>query len=96
MDQSLQLRSPFAQDFLVDDDLDFVAVSMAVWGLAVERWRDGQMRALNDISVALDPLKWELNACMVDSVRKVALEKQPGFIALLTAILRWPDYQQPS
>ena len=54
-----------------------------------------QCHILDTVATALSVLEDHLASCRVPSARAVASSKRPGFVAFLSAILRWPDVKQP-
>ena len=90
------LPSPFESDQPTDDDLDFAARALGAWGPLLPRWREKQQKALARLLRLLQPLDEALQENMPPSVRKVQRSAGPAGMALLTTLLRWPDYDQPS
>ena len=89
------LPSPFESRQPTDDDLNFAARALGVWGPLLPRWREKQRKALVRLLRVLQPLSEALQACMAPSVRRVQRAAGLAGMALLTTVLRWPDYDQP-
>ena len=93
--QALQLPSPFRLRPWPDPDVSFVIYTIQVWQKAVPGLARYLSSLLKKVIVLLEPLELELSRFRVPSAQRVAQQKRPGFVAFLTAILRWPDLDQP-
>ena len=60
-------------------------------GPQLASFRRLQLSVLSQVVDALADLNVELRQCMPRTVRKIAGSKSPAFMALLVAVLRWPD-----
>jgi len=90
------LYSPFLDAAPVDDDLFFACRCMATLGPFGQAWRRGQIRAARRIAKALQPWNAWLVEHMCDTVRAVAGDKNPAWMAFEVVITRWTDYTLPA
>lgn len=65
-----------------------------MWGPDLPLLAQRQRDALKGISKAVAPLQKALSELLGGSAKKVAPQKNPAFIAAVTALLRWPDLTQ--
>ena len=91
---SAQLPSPFCAKRWPDDDVFFVAHTVAVWQDCLPLLAARQRHCLRCISRALTPLRQWLCGAQCDSAQRVASAKDAAFVACMTALLRWPDRNQ--
>ena len=89
-----QLPSPFCAKRWPDDDVFFVAHTVAVWQDCLPLLAARQRHCLKCISRALTPLRQWLSGARCDSAQRVASAKDAAFLACMTALLRWPDRTQ--
>ena len=88
--------SPFECSDNVDDDLQFGADLLAVFGPRAQAWRELQKTKLQLAFEALDPLRRELASERSITYQAVAASRDVPALAFLTALLRWPDRGQPA
>ena len=91
---SSELSSPFSAKRWPDDDVFFVAYTVAVWQDGLPLLAARQRHCLKCISRALTPLRQWLCGARCDSAQRVAASKDVAFLACMTALLRWPDREQ--
>jgi hypothetical protein len=89
------LPSPFRTRFWPERDVDFVLYAVQTWGPFLPAYANRLRRLLVLSARAVEPLEIALARFRSLSARRVASQKRPGFVAFLTAILRWPDRAQP-
>ena len=90
--QALQTSSPFAPDFKVDMDLEFSFSALGIWGPILPRWQDKVRKCLHRLIHSFDAVASYLH----DSAEVAQLtSRKPVALAVLTALLRWPDVTQP-
>ena len=94
MQQALDLASPFKASHWPDDDVQFVAYTIAVWRDELPVLTQRQRHALQTLHKAVEPVHCALQKLLCPSALRVSASKNPAFVALLTAILRWPDHGQ--
>ena len=94
--QALDLPSPFTPHKWPDDDVQFVAYSVAVWQDELPLLANRQRKVLQSLCTAVRPLSQALDKLRCSSSVKVASAKNAAFVALLTCLLRWPDHGQAS
>ena len=87
------LPSPYRPGTTTDPDLRFAAYTMAVWGPLIGPWREQQHLLLMGLVEALQPMTEAMRRRMPESVKRVAVKKNPALIALFTVLIRWPDRQ---
>ena len=91
---SSELPSPFSAKRWPDDDVFFVAYTVAIWQDALPLLAGRQRHCLKCISRALTPLRQWLSGARCDSAQRVAASKDVAFLACMTTLLRWPDRMQ--
>lgn len=96
MAESQLLPTPFAPTPWPEPDVSFVVDALFVWQTYLVSLSSKLRRILGAVAGALLPLELALDAHRCPSSKLVAASKKPGFMALLTALLRWPDRDQPS
>ena len=94
IEKAKQQLNPFGQDLPLDLDLQFAIQAMLRWGIHMRVWRTYQQQALLRTLAALQPLRDELAKHRSTTSMAVAAERDVAGIAMLTALLRWPDRQQ--
>eukprot|EP00439_Symbiodinium_sp_Y106_P015209 s167_g2.t1 len=94
MSQALELQSPFTAKPWPEDDITFLAETIRVWGVDLPLLAQKQRDTLKAIARAVQPLQSILAQQRCTSARKVASSKNAAFIALVSALLRWPDLGQ--
>ena len=57
VDQALRMPSPFSQQTPMDDDLNFAAELMGVFGPRAQAWRERQRGSLRRILGAMEPIR---------------------------------------
>ena len=94
MAASQQLQSPFTHAAWPEDDVHFVAYTVATWGewtpILAQRQRD----CIHSCVLAVQPLQDALAPHRCASANRVASTKNCAVIALFTTLLRWPDVTQ--
>eukprot|EP00435_Cladocopium_sp_Y103_P071551 s117_g37.t2 len=91
---SAGLVSPFTPQPWPELDVAFVVDTVALWRQFLPALA-GQLRhVLKTVASALQPLERALAVFRSPSAQKVAAAKKPGFVAVMTVLLRWPDQQQ--
>eukprot|EP00435_Cladocopium_sp_Y103_P048679 s223_g14.t1 len=93
--RALLLPSPFQLREWPELDVDFVLHAIATWQQSLVGYSEQCRRVFRQACVALQPLDDALSFFRSSSARKVATSKRPAVLAFLTALLRWPDLQQP-
>ena len=91
MELALNLQSPFTMNSPVDEDLLFAARCIAIYRPQISKFRNAQRKAFLRLCGALADLDIILKARMHGDVAKVAANKSPAVMALMTVLLRWPD-----
>ena len=94
MRQALSLPSPFVAAPWPDDDVQFVAYTIAVWRDELPVLAQRQRHVLQTLQKSVEPLRCALHKLLCPSALKVSASKNAAFVALLTALLRWPDHGQ--
>ena len=92
--QAKLLQSPFAAKPWPEDDIAFLAESFRVWGRDLPLLARKQREVIKSLCRAVEPLRSTLESHRCVSSKRVAGSKNPAFIALLTALMRWPDLGQ--
>lgn len=94
MSASLDLPSPFAPSAWPELDISYVVEALGVWREFLPRFAAEQRQVLETIARAVAPLDTALQAFKSPSALQVASQKRPAVVAVLTALLRWPDTSQ--
>ncbi|CAE7864667.1 unnamed protein product [Symbiodinium necroappetens] len=94
MRHAAELPSPFAPRPWPEVDVAFVAESIRVWRHDLPLLASRQRHVLRTLCVAVKPLLLVLDKFRCESSKRVASLKNPAFLACITALLRWPDFQQ--
>ena len=94
MAASASLPSPFLPTHWPEDDVVFVTTEWAVWQEYLPLYALSQRSHIQRAAAALSELSSALNTVKCASAKKVALAKEPAFVAFLTALLCWPDTSQ--
>ena len=89
--RALELPSPYSPGATHEPDVRFAARAMVLWGPHVQRWREEQMKLMDELKEALRPLTEALRRRMPETVKRVARAKDPAMIAALVILMRWPD-----
>ena len=89
--RALELPSPYSPGATHEPDVRFAARAMVLWGPHVQRWREEQMKLMDELKEALRPLTEALRRRMPETVKRVAKAKDPAMIAALVILMRWPD-----
>ena len=87
------LPSPYRPGTTTDPDLQFAAYTMAVWEPYIGPWREQQRLLLTGLVEALQPMTEAMRRHMPESVKRVAVKKNPALIASFTVLIRRPDRQ---
>ena len=77
-----------------DTDITFCAAALATWGPYLQYWRKRQEEAMAELQVALTPIEVWAAKQMCAEVATIASNSRPGYMAVLTTILRLPDRTQ--
>ena len=93
--RALHLPSPFLVKSWPEADVGFVLDMICVWRECLPGFASRQRHILATVATALSVLEDHLASRRVPSAKAVASSKRPGFVAFLSAILRWPDVTQP-
>ena len=88
------LPSPFQAQDWPELDVCFVVDAICRWRATLPAYAAKLRHVLQTVSTALAPLEEVLTRWRVASAARVASSKQPGFVALMTLLLRWPDRSQ--
>ena len=94
MAQAMELQSSFAAQSWPEDDVAFLAESIRVWGADLPVLAQKQRNILKTLARAVAPLQDALAKQCCVAATKVAGTKNAAFIAILTALLKWPDLEQ--
>ena len=94
MAASAALPSPFRATDWPEHDVTFVLEAVCVWRQFLPVFSATLRRILKSVATAVQPLEDALDAWRVESAHRVASSKRPGFVAVLTLLLRWPDRLQ--
>ena len=92
---ALALTSPFAPQPWPEPDVEFVIETVWLWQQWLPLLAKKQREILKTVHRALRPVDQALQRFRSTAATKVAAQKNPAFVACLTALLRWPDVQQP-
>ena len=92
---ALALTSPFAPQPWPEPDVEFVIETVWLWQQWLPLLARKQREILKTVHRALRPLDQALQRFRTTAATKVAAQKNPAFVACLTALLRWRDVQQP-
>lgn len=96
LETALELESPFAPDFEMDDDLGFCFRAFGLLGPILRRWRQSQPNVWWRLCSALKSLDEYLGSIMPPTVAAIASMKRPAVFACLASLLRWPDRDLPT
>ena len=80
---------PFKASPWPDDDVQFVAFTIAVWRDELPVLAQRQRHALQTLHKAVEPVRCALQKLLCPSGLRVSASKNPAFV-----ILRWPDHGQ--
>ena len=92
--QALLQQNPFGNDMPLDTDLHFAAEAMIRWGVFIDKWRGQQRQAHHRLLQAMQPLRMALDQLRTATSAAVAGSRDIAGLALMTALLRWPDQTQ--
>ena len=92
---SAELPSPFEPSDWPELDVLYVLDAVCRWRQALPAFARRLRHVLSTVARAAQPLEEALDECRVESSRRVAASKKPGFLAIMTVLLRWPDVHQP-
>ena len=95
LESSGRLPTPFAPQVWPEPDIGFVVEALFVWQAFLARWTQRLRHVFGTVATATAPLERALDQFRNVSSKKVASSKKPGLLAVLTALLRWPDRTQP-
>ncbi len=93
--QAKLLPSPFRPRPWPEEDVLFVLEALVIWRQFLLAMASSLRHIVSTLAVAVQPLRQALWHFRNEASRKVAAEKDPAFLSLCTALLRWPDVQQP-
>eukprot|EP00435_Cladocopium_sp_Y103_P000858 s5581_g1.t1 len=91
---SAQLPSPFHPEDWPEPDVVFVIEAVWVWRQFLPVVASKLRHVLQTVARAVRPLEDALFTWRVESAHRVASSKRPGFVAIMTILLRWPDLLQ--
>ena len=94
MKQSAALPSPFQPGAWPDLDVQFVVEAIIVWRRCLVPFTAKLRHVLRTVARAVRPLENHLDGFRCPSSKQVAQSKQPGFLAVMTILMRWPDLGQ--
>ena len=92
--QALSLPSPFQPRQWPEPDVAFVLHSLNLWREAFPLLAARQRDVLSSLKRAVKPLLSALTPFRCAAARAVASQKDPAFLSLMVALLRWPDVTQ--
>ena len=95
LESSGRLPTPFAPQVWPEPDIGFVVEALFVWQVFLARWTQRLRHVFGTVATATAPLERALDQFRNVSSKKVASAKKPGLLAVITALLRWPDRTQP-
>lgn len=95
MAESARLSSPFRPQDWPEADVLFVVDCICTWRDALPSLAAAQRHILQTVATAVAPLERALHPLRSAAACQVARSKAPALAACLTAILRWPDRDQP-
>eukprot|EP00435_Cladocopium_sp_Y103_P063617 s646_g25.t1 len=93
--EALRLPSPFTHEAWPEPDVEFVLDAIWIWRQHLPTVAHQQRTIVRSVHRALQPVRLALQSHRSQSALMVAKDKDPAFVACLTALLRWPDLQQP-
>ena len=94
MTASPRLPSPFRATEWPEYDVVFTIEAICVWRQFLPAFSAKLRRILRSVAQAVQPLEDALDSWRVESAHRVASTKRPGFVAVMTILLRWPDRLQ--
>lgn len=94
MNASAELPSPFQPTEWPEFDVVYVVDAICRWQTALPAYTAKLRHLLTTVARAVRPLEEALTVWRVESSRRVAADKRPGFLAAMTILLRWPDVYQ--
>ena len=91
LEESAKIPSPFHPRDWPEPDVQFVVEALFVWQVFMVRFAAELRHILACVARAVKPLEQVLDTHRCFSSQKVASDKRPAFIAVMTILLRWPD-----
>ena len=88
------VENPFEPSRRTDADIEYAARLTWAWQEALPAYRASIMQTLKQVHEALATLHRALLALMPVSVKAVAQNRCPAFIAFMSCTLLWPDRDQ--
>ena len=85
---------PFQATEWPEHDVVFTIEAICVWRQFLPAFSAKLRRTLRSVAQAVQPLEDALDSWRVESAHRVASTKRPGFVAVMTIMLRWPDRLQ--
>ena len=95
MEQARRLASPFSAAMPLDRDLAFAIRALTVFQDRIGAWRDVRLRALRALLQVFAPVQRHVTEQLVPTARAVASSRHVVLMSFLTAVLKWPDRDQP-
>jgi len=93
--QAKALPSPFRFRPWPEDDVLFVLEAVCVWREFLPALTSRLRHIVKTVVTAVQPLNQALTSFRSEASKRVAGAKNPAFLSLCTALLRWPDTRQP-
>lgn len=93
--QAQQLPSPFRPKQWPEDDVLFVLEALVIWRQFLPSLASSLRKVVTTLATAVQPLREALWKFRNSASKQVASDKDPAFLSLCTALLRWPDVRQP-
>ncbi len=93
--QARQLPSPFRFRSWPEEDVTFVLEAILVWRQFLPAFASKLRHVVKTLVTAVAPLNQALYSYRNEASKRVAGTKNPAFVSLCTAVLRWPDTLQP-
>ena len=91
---SESLSSPFVAQDWPEQDVTFVLDAVCTWRTSLPAYAAKLRHILKTVATATAPLEQALEPWRVESAARVATAKRPGFVAVMSILLRWPDLFQ--
>ena len=95
MRQACLVASPYSGTGCVEDDVIFASRQMIAFGEFHERHRLHVDAAMDSICNALRPLEMFVSQARSSNASAVAKNANPLLMAAMSALIRWPDRDQP-
>ena len=93
--QAQQPPSPFRPKQWPEDDVLFVLEALVIWRQFLPSLASSLRKVVTTLATAVQPLREALWKFRNSASKQVASDKDPAFLSLCTALLRWPDVRQP-